>query len=76
MSTFVPIARFTYQHEFAVLKLLLENEDIEFFFQNETSFGVLPFSSVALIILKVRADQVDEAKEILERFQQRNLSIK
>ncbi len=70
MNKFVPLARFTYVHEYAVLKLLLENENIDFFFQNEQSNGILPYPSG--IILKVNAKQAEEAKEILNQFQNRN----
>ncbi|HET8838695.1 MAG TPA: DUF2007 domain-containing protein [Flavobacteriaceae bacterium] len=71
MKKFISIARFTYTHEYAVLKLLLENENIEFFFQNEQSNGILPYHSG--IVLNVNAKQETEAREILNRFRLRVL---
>ena len=70
MKDFITIAVFTYPHEFAVLKLLLEQEGIQHFFQNETMVGVFPFYSNALggINLKVHPTDVEKAKEILNSF--------
>lgn len=68
MKDFVTIAVFTYPHEFTVLKLLLEQEHISYFFQNETMVGVFPFYSNALggIHLKVHKTNIEKAKEILD----------
>lgn len=70
MERFETIAIFTYQSEYAVLRLLLEREEIRFVFQNETMIGVLPFHSNALggIRLKVHPDDKDEALEILDKW--------
>ncbi|GAA0872729.1 hypothetical protein GCM10009117_18760 [Gangjinia marincola] len=70
MDTYITIAHYTFTHEYAVLKLILQQEHIRFFFQNETMIGVLPFSSNALggIALKVHPADILQAKEILDNF--------
>jgi len=70
MNEFVKLAVFTYPHEYTVLKLLLEKNELRFFFQNETVIGVVPFYSNALggIFLKVHPDDVTEARAILEDY--------
>lgn len=70
MNEFVKLAVFTYPHEYTVLKLLLEKNELRFFFQNETVIGVVPFYSNALggIFLKVHPDDVPEARAILEDY--------
>lgn len=74
MTNFVKIAAFTYPHEYVVLKLLLEQEQIRFFFQNETVIGIVPFYSNALggIFLKVHPEDVSEAQKILDAFKNEN----
>ncbi len=71
MKDFVTLAIFTYPHEYAVLKLLLEQEGIQHFFQNETMVGVFPFYSNALggIHLKVHRMDKERAQEITRQFQ-------
>ncbi|HET8808935.1 MAG TPA: DUF2007 domain-containing protein [Flavobacteriaceae bacterium] len=70
MNNFVTIATFTYHHEYVVLKLLLEQKNIRFFFQNETIIGLVPFYSNALggIFLKVHPEDVERAKKIMDKF--------
>lgn len=77
MTNYIKIAAFTYPHEYAVLKLVLEQNEIRFFFQNETVIGVVPFYSNALggIFLKVHPDNVEEAKRILTDFKSTSLQI-
>ena len=70
MEHFTTLAIFTYSHEYLVLKLLLEQEGIQHFFQNETMIGVFPFYSNALggIHLKVNNLHIERAREILDSF--------
>lgn len=70
MLDFVKIAVFSFPHEYAVLRLLLEKEGVRFFFQNETAIGVMPFYSNAIggIFLKVHPDDEQRAKLILTNF--------
>lgn len=68
MKDFIPLATFTFPHEYAVLRLLLDQEEIEYFFANETMVGVFPFYSNALggITLKVHKADFERAKDILK----------
>ena len=70
MKDFETIAVFTYPHEYTVLKLLLEQEEITYFFENDTLVGVFPFYSNALggVQLKVHKDDFRRAKKILDSF--------
>lgn len=67
------LATYTYAHEFVVLKLLLEQEGLRFYFENETIMSLLPFYSYALggIALKVHPDDVPKAKKILDEMEGR-----
>lgn len=68
MKKFVPAAVFTYAHEFAVLRLILEQKEISHFFQNETMLSVLPFHSHALggIRLMVHKKDLEEVYQIID----------
>jgi hypothetical protein len=70
MDSFQTLATFTYPHEFAVLKMMLEEADIQFFFQNETMVGLMPFYSNAFggIHLKVHRSDVPRAQEIIDEL--------
>lgn len=70
MQHFKTIAIFTYPSEYAVLKLLLEQEGLRFVFQNETMVSVLPFHSNAFggIRLKVHNDDVLQARQLIEKL--------
>jgi len=64
---FKTIAIFTFPSEYAVLRLLLEQEELRFIFANETMVSVLPFHSNAFggIRLKVHPEDVARAKQLL-----------
>ncbi len=62
MKDFVIIKTYTYPHEYAVLKLLLDKERISYFFENETMIGVFPFYSNALGSINLKVHQKDKAK--------------
>ncbi len=68
MNDFTPIAKFTYEHEYSILKHLLEQANIQYFFKNETMIGMVPFYSNALggIILLVHQNDKEKALKILE----------
>lgn len=78
MKDFVTIAVFTYPHEYSVLKLLLEQEGIQHFFQNETMVGVFPFYSNALggIHLKVHHLDRERTREIIDSFNNNSSPLK
>lgn len=70
MERFETIAIFTYPSEYAVLRLLLDQEAVRFVFQNETMISVLPFHSNAFggIRLKVHPDDKEIALQILDKW--------
>lgn len=78
MKDFVTLAIYTYPHEYAVIKLLFDKENINYYFQNETMIGVFPFYSNALggIRLKVHKADVPQAKEILKDFEESDSPLK
>jgi len=70
MKYFKTIAIFQYPAEYAVLQLLFEQEEIRYFFMNETMISVFPFYSNAFggIHLKVHVEDVEEAEEIIKNL--------
>ena len=70
MEHFTTIARFTYPSDYAVLKLLLQRDEIRYVFLNETVINILPFHSNAFggIRLQVHNDDIDKAKEIINKL--------
>ncbi|UWY29253.1 DUF2007 domain-containing protein [Flavobacterium sp. TR2] len=70
MESFQTIAIFNYQHETVVLKHLLEQEGIPYFFENEMTLSVMPFYSNALggIKLKVHPNDFEQVQEILDNL--------
>lgn len=77
MEKFVTIAIFNYPHEITILKHRLEQEEIQFFFENETMMNIVPMYSQALGGIKLKVHPEDEAlaKEILTEFN-RNENLK
>ncbi|MCQ0112823.1 hypothetical protein SAMN04487906_0455 [Zhouia amylolytica] len=78
MKNFITVATFTYPHEYIVLKSVLTEEEVPFFFENETIVSVSPFYSFALggIKLKVHKAYVDFVKEIINDLNQPNSHLK
>jgi hypothetical protein len=70
MKHFKTIAIFQYPAEYAILQLLFEQEEIRYFFENETMISVFPFYSNAIggIRLQVHLDDVAQAEEIIANF--------
>nr|WP_294787210.1 DUF2007 domain-containing protein [uncultured Flavobacterium sp.] len=70
MGSFKTIAIFNYQHETVVLKHLLEQDGIPYFFENEMTLSVMPFYSNALggIKLKVHPNDFEQVQEILDNL--------
>ena len=70
MEKFVTIAIFNYPHEITILKHRLEQEEIQFFFENETMMNIVPIYPQALGGIKLKVHPEDEAlaKEILTEF--------
>ncbi|AWK03638.1 hypothetical protein HYN56_05135 [Flavobacterium crocinum] len=70
MESFQTIAVFNYQHETVVLKHLLEQEEIPYFFENEMTLSVMPLYSNALggIKLKVHPEDFEQVQQILDNL--------
>lgn len=76
MKDFQTITTFTFAHEIIVLKSILQNEGIPFFFQNENLVSIDPFASIAYggIDLKVHINDFGKVQEILDNLNN-NLEI-
>ncbi|MEO7978458.1 DUF2007 domain-containing protein [Flavobacterium sp.] len=70
MESFKTIAIFNYDHETVILKHLLDQEGILYFFENEITLSVVPMYSAALggIKLKVHPNDFERVLEILDNF--------
>ena len=70
MESFKTIAIFNYLHETIVLKHLLEQEEIPYFFENEMTLSVVPMYTTALggIKLKVHPNDFEEVQQILDNL--------
>lgn len=67
MNEFVTIATFNFAYEIIVLKSILDNREIKYFFQNENLIAVDPLASFAYggIHLKILPNDFEVVKEIL-----------
>ena len=70
MENFITVAVFNYQHETLIIKNLLEQEGIAYFFENETIVGIDPFATIAYggIKLKVKPNDETTVIEILKKL--------
>jgi len=77
MEDFKTIAVFNYPHEIVVLKHRLDQEGVHYFFENETTLGIVPFYSNAIggIRLKVHPNDFEIVRQILDDFRDNNLKI-
>ncbi|MFV8341567.1 DUF2007 domain-containing protein [Flavobacterium sp. XS2P39] len=76
MEDFQTIAIFNYSYEIVVLKHILDQEGISYYFENEMTLSVAPFYSTALggIKLKVHLNDFEKVREILDNLNN-NLTI-
>lgn len=76
MEEFRTIAIFNYSHEIIVIKHLLEQEAIHYFFENENLVSVDPFGSFAYggIKLKIHFNDFEKVQELLDNLNS-NLKI-
>ena len=76
MEEFKTIAIFNYTHEIVVLKHRLEQEQIQYFFENEMMSSIAPFYSNALggIKLKIHPNDFEKVQIILKELKN-NLKI-
>ncbi|HLU51459.1 MAG TPA: hypothetical protein VKZ42_04785 [Flavobacteriaceae bacterium] len=77
MKDFELVAIFMYAYEYAVLKLLMDQEHIRYFFENENMAAILPLDSIALggIRLKVHKDDVQRAKQLIEDLNSKSADL-
>jgi hypothetical protein len=70
MKDFITAAVFNFQHETLIIKNLLEQEGIAYFFKNETIIGIDPFATIAYggIKLKVHPNDIETVKKILHNL--------
>lgn len=70
MKDFITAAVFNYQHETLILRNLLEQEGITYFFENETIIGIDPFASIAYggIKLKVHSNDLETVIKIIKEL--------
>ena len=76
MDYFQTITTFNFAHEIIVLKSILQNEGIPFFFFFENLISIDPFASIAYggIHLKVHINDFERVQEILDNLNN-NLEI-
>lgn len=77
MIEFISIATFNFSHEITILKTVLDNEGIPYFFQNENLISIDPLASFAYggIELKVHPNDFENVRLILEELKDGNLTI-
>ena len=70
MNDFKTIAIFNYSHEIVVLKHLLDQEGIYYFFENENIVSIDPLATFAFggIKLKVHPNDFEKVQEILDNL--------
>jgi hypothetical protein len=76
MNDFITIAIFNFQNEIVVLKSILDNEGIQYYFENEMIVSVDPFASLAYggIKLKIHPNDRELVQQILDNLDS-NLKI-
>ena len=70
MKHFITAAVFNYPHEITILKHLLQEEGLQYYFENETIADLMPMYSYANggIKLKVHPNDLATVKEIIGRL--------
>lgn len=70
MKDFITIAIFNFPSETIVLKSILDNEEIAYFFENETIVSIDPFASLAYggIKLKIHQNDRETVQTILDNL--------
>jgi len=74
METFITIAVFDYIHEIEILKHRLDQEGLQYFFENEIMSSFAPMYSTALggIQLKIHPNDYSSVKTILQEMKYDN----
>ena len=70
MKDFKTIAIFNYSHEIVVLRHILDQEEIHYFFENEHIVSIDPLATFAYggIQLKVHLNDFEQVQEILDNL--------
>jgi len=70
MESFKTIAIFNYLHETVVLKHLLDQEEIPYYFENEMTLSVVPMYTSALggIKLRIHPNDFERVQQILDNL--------
>ncbi|WP_373057217.1 DUF2007 domain-containing protein [Zunongwangia sp. H14] len=78
MKNYTCLATFTYPHEYVVIQLILNQENIRYQFENETLIGLFPYYSNAFggIKLMVHLEDIKAAQKILDSFQDRSSNLR
>lgn len=74
MERFITIAVFDYIHEIEILKHKLDQEGLQYFFENEIMSSFAPMYSTALggIKLKIHPNDIETVKSILHEMRYDN----
>lgn len=74
MEDFKTIATFSYPHEIVVLRHILDQEEIQYYFENETMMNIVPFYGSALggIKLKIHPNDFEVVQSILKELEGNN----
>lgn len=74
METFITIATFDYIHEIEILKHRLDQEGIQYYFENEIMSSIAPMYSTALggIKLKIHPNDTATVIAILQEMKYNN----
>ncbi|MBU2060698.1 DUF2007 domain-containing protein [Flavobacterium frigidarium] len=74
MERFITIAVFDYIHEIEILKHRLDQEGLQYFFENEIMSSFAPMYSTALggIKLKIHPNDIETVKSILHEMRYDN----
>ncbi len=74
MEAFKTVAIFSYPHEIVVLKHILDQEGIQYHFENEAMMNIVPFYGNALggIKLKIHPNDFEVVQCILKELEDNN----
>ena len=70
MNEFITVATFNFAYEITILKSILDNKGIRYFFKNENLVSIDPLASYAYggIDLQIHPNDAEQVKEILDNL--------
>ena len=70
MNKFITIATFNFAYEITILKSILDDKGIKYFFKNENLVSIDPLASYAYggIELQIHPNDAEQVKEILNNL--------